>query len=532
MLFVSDAFTLKIRQGPERARVTGAKEKGKPPLLERVSLVGLCRSSSPDRKPVDPPPIIQLFVRDANDPGQNYLQSPYFFMCCNLWDPVEEKAAQTDSQSVLAGTLVSSLHRLKDVDNTDGGFFVFGDLSVKIEGEFRLRFSLFEMFQTEVMYIKSIVSDVFTVHAAKSFPGMSESTFLSRSFGDQGVRLRIRKETRTLLKRPPPPSIRPEDFSQSFPPANLRQDPSNTSSQLQFVQNPGYGLPSNRDYSSEYHQSPNKRQRTSVSNGSASYDRDPYNQRSYPQAQNAYGVFPGQNQALSNNPSDFAQAQMSTPNAMPDFTFRYSLPESSSAMSSFVSPRAQMPSFGSSGQQTQQIPYQQHGRYGTPNYGQSQFGDVQTGSMPRLAQPVAVNRHSNPIDQLQTNTAVTFTGMPSQDQQTGSRRASANVRDEFYQYSQQLQSPDQSMRAPPQPQDRYNMPGSSPSNLLPPLQSTVSNVQNLQATSSAYSNYIAPDSRLPSQSMPLPTSHDFQEKFTGYTHNVDLEGRRNLHEPG
>ena len=27
----------------------------------------------------------------------------------------------------------------------DGGFFVFPDISVKIEGEFRLRFSLFEM---------------------------------------------------------------------------------------------------------------------------------------------------------------------------------------------------------------------------------------------------------------------------------------------------------------------------------------------------------------------------------------------------
>lgn len=71
--------------------------------------------------------------------------------------------------------------------------------------------------RTEVIYIKSIVSDVFIgtfasqrllrivvpnrleVHAAKSFPGMSESTFLSRSFGDQGVRLRIRKETRSLL---------------------------------------------------------------------------------------------------------------------------------------------------------------------------------------------------------------------------------------------------------------------------------------------------------------------------------------------
>jgi hypothetical protein len=135
-------------------------------------------------------------------------------------------------QQALAGTLVSSLHRLKDIDNTgmaleislglrlmilDGGFFVFGDLSVKVEGEYRLRFSLFEMLKygildtvlelasnvlfsrTEVVHIKSIVSEPFTVYAAKNFPGMAESTFLSRSFGDQGVRLRIRKEPRTLM---------------------------------------------------------------------------------------------------------------------------------------------------------------------------------------------------------------------------------------------------------------------------------------------------------------------------------------------
>ena len=302
------------------------------------------------------------------------------------------------------------------------------------------------------------------------------------------------------------------------------------------MQNQGYGVPPNRDYSSEYHQSPNKRQRTSVSNGSASYERDPYNQRAYAQPQNAYGVFTAQNQPLSNNPLDYAQAQMSTPNAMPEFTFRYSLPETSSAMPSFVSPRAQMPNFGSSGQQTQQMPFQQHSRYGTQNYGQGQFGDVQAGSMPRLAQPVPINRHSNPIDQLQTNTGVTFAGMPNQDQQSnlpsGNRRTPANVREDFYQYSQQMQSPDQSMRAPPQPQDRYNMSSASSSNQLPPLQSTVSNVQPLVATSSAYSNCIAPDSRLLNQSMPLPTSHDLQEKYTGYNPNIDLEGRRNVHEPG
>lgn len=70
----------------------------------------------------------------------------------------------------------------------EGGFFVFGDLSVKIEGEFRLKFNLFEMREydprgidlidvtadlvdrvkrcggsrDEVVYIKSILSKPFT----------------------------------------------------------------------------------------------------------------------------------------------------------------------------------------------------------------------------------------------------------------------------------------------------------------------------------------------------------------------------------
>ena len=302
------------------------------------------------------------------------------------------------------------------------------------------------------------------------------------------------------------------------------------------MQNPGFGLPAGRDYSSEYHQSPNKRQRTSVSNGGPSYDRDPYNQRSYAQPQATYGMFTGQNQPLSGGASDFAQSQLSTPAALSDFTFRYSLAENSSGQPSYVSPRAQVPNFGPLGQQTQQLSYQQQGRYGAQNYGQSQFGDVQTAPVSRIAQPVAVNRHSNAVDQLQTNTGGTFAGMSSQDQQTnlpsGNRRTSGAARDEFYQYPQLVQSPDQSMRAPPQPQDRFNVSNSSSANLLPPLHSTVSNVQPLLATSSAYSNYIAPDSRLLSQTLPLPTSHDLQEKYTGYVAPVDFEGRRNLQEHG
>ncbi|KAI4180696.1 MAG: hypothetical protein L6R41_007061 [Letrouitia leprolyta] len=89
--------------------------------------------------------------------------------------------------------------RIAGPKEKDGGFFVFGDLSVRVEGEYRLRFSLFEMLKTQVVYIKYVLSEPFTVYSSKAFPGMSESTFMSRSFGDQGVRLRIRKEPRTLL---------------------------------------------------------------------------------------------------------------------------------------------------------------------------------------------------------------------------------------------------------------------------------------------------------------------------------------------
>lgn len=59
--------------------------------------------------------FIGVCFLDRSDLGRNYLQSPYYFMCCNLLDANHERPAQ---QAALAGTLVSSLHRLKDVDNS------------------------------------------------------------------------------------------------------------------------------------------------------------------------------------------------------------------------------------------------------------------------------------------------------------------------------------------------------------------------------------------------------------------------------
>jgi len=89
------------------------------------------------------------------------------------------------------GSVVSSLYHLKDHENggKDAGFFVFPDLSVRTEGSYRLKLSLFEVVgyvplhtpiypnslhrcSANVHHCKSIFSKAFYVYTAKKFPGM------------------------------------------------------------------------------------------------------------------------------------------------------------------------------------------------------------------------------------------------------------------------------------------------------------------------------------------------------------------------
>ncbi|KAI6380914.1 hypothetical protein MCOR25_001440 [Pyricularia grisea] len=172
-------YKLVIRQEPQRARVAQGKEK--------------------DRKPIDPPPIVQLIRTTRSDPAQIYLQSPYYFMACTLIKGSDDDPDPNPNS--MLGTLVSSLHKLRDLNNEDGGFFIFGDLSIKIEGVFRLQFTLFQMKDSTCVFLDSATSQPFTVYPQKNFEGMAESTFLTRSFSDQGVRLRVRKDSRAMTTR-------------------------------------------------------------------------------------------------------------------------------------------------------------------------------------------------------------------------------------------------------------------------------------------------------------------------------------------
>lgn len=132
---------------------------------------------------------------------------PYLFMTSTLVPETYGESSKDDElpSNYLVGSLASSVHRLRDTDNAEGGFFVFGDLSVKREGRFRLLFTLYERDQdsstASFNYVSELVTNVFTVYPTKLFPGMADSTALTRAFSDQGVKVRLRKDSSGMAAR-------------------------------------------------------------------------------------------------------------------------------------------------------------------------------------------------------------------------------------------------------------------------------------------------------------------------------------------
>lgn len=109
--------------------------------------------------------------------------------------------------NLMSGTIVSSLHRLKDSNDQKGAFFIFGDLTVRRTGTYCLRFDLLQMeFSVgsdpdSLVTVTSVTSQPFRVYSQKNFPKQqkNESTSLTQLFSNQGVRIRVRKDSRLSL---------------------------------------------------------------------------------------------------------------------------------------------------------------------------------------------------------------------------------------------------------------------------------------------------------------------------------------------
>ena len=143
-----------------------------------------------------------------------------YAMLCNA-DTDEELHLLNDGKTrYTSGSCVSCLYHLKDIDGSHQGFFVFPDLSIRVEGRYRLKLCLFETIGHSVHHCKSIYSDPFHVYTAKRFPGMEESTRLSKSFAEQGLKVRVRKHPRSRRRG----SKRAKDESDASDDAPLARD--------------------------------------------------------------------------------------------------------------------------------------------------------------------------------------------------------------------------------------------------------------------------------------------------------------------
>lgn len=186
--FLSDiSFELKMRQQPNAARACGFGDR--------------------DRRVIDPPPIVELMVRNSNFTQEEirvYLRYESYVMSCAIFDESGERDSsympeEYQHQRRLMGSLVSTPFVGQDENGQEGCFFCFSDLSCRTPGSFRLKFTLMMIDPSRAGFVKhfpilaEIKSEPFKVYSAKEFPGMVASSSLAKRLKEQGCIISIKK---------------------------------------------------------------------------------------------------------------------------------------------------------------------------------------------------------------------------------------------------------------------------------------------------------------------------------------------------
>ncbi|KAI9208370.1 velvet factor [Polychytrium aggregatum] len=160
----------------------------------------------------DETPIASSRVRSSSDPsaersndrreqpiasGHGLIASPG--QGSILIDELEEpdSGSSKGQASPLFGTLVSPSYLARGLDKIMGVFFIFGNLCVRIEGSFRLKFTLVDLKVADAnpnpVVLTSVMSDVFESFSWRNFPGMAKISPLTKHLLDQGVVKIVRK---------------------------------------------------------------------------------------------------------------------------------------------------------------------------------------------------------------------------------------------------------------------------------------------------------------------------------------------------
>ncbi|KAF1798857.1 velvet factor [Mucor lusitanicus] len=193
----------------------------------------MCGFGDKDRRPISPPPILKLSVFTKNgmiiDPET--FDVSFLVVTCDAHQDFESPDAAENLRNVkpkidtiptvaideegkeqysavrmrnLAGATVASAEKLYDLEGNLGIFFIFQDISLRIEGVFKLEFSLVDIEEPPFLHcvntqsaspvLKTVETKPFTSYTPKNFPGVVQSTPLSECFAKQGIKIPVRKE--------------------------------------------------------------------------------------------------------------------------------------------------------------------------------------------------------------------------------------------------------------------------------------------------------------------------------------------------
>jgi hypothetical protein len=183
----------------------------------------MCGFGEKDRLPIDPPPIVELL--ETNGPITPK-QRQNLVLQCTLWNEdgtehrniirtttgataglgaAEELPIQPEEKHarVMMGNIFANATLLEDDKGRRGLFYIFPDLSIRVEGRYRLKFDLLRLvlppdqpaLDNHRIAAESL-SDIFIVYTAKKFPGMMESTKLTKAIAHQGIKISVRGEPR------------------------------------------------------------------------------------------------------------------------------------------------------------------------------------------------------------------------------------------------------------------------------------------------------------------------------------------------
>ncbi|KAK8095787.1 developmental regulator protein [Apiospora kogelbergensis] len=253
-----DIATLADHACPLSTEKEDSKWKYKLVCVQQPQRARMCGFGDKDRRPITPPPCIRLQVIDkttGREVSSNDVEHQMFILSVDLWswNGLKEVNVVKHSQNSpsISSTTQQSFRELQEggpsYDNYPGlvrqgyaapsqppsnyggdqyshGYgqppnpedkfgiwFILQDLSVRTEGYFRLRFSFTSVGipgtvgdastsdpqrvnQGKAPVLAQCFSDPFQVYSAKKFPGVCESTNLSKCFATQGIKIPIRKE--------------------------------------------------------------------------------------------------------------------------------------------------------------------------------------------------------------------------------------------------------------------------------------------------------------------------------------------------